>query len=494
MTSQEFLAEYGWTPSVPEIRIANGYDPNPQNLGGDPDRVPYDPSRNVTVEMWKKHWSNKRDGKKTEPARAAEPKAADFPCRHRGRDVPDAERKSPAACDLCGVRGQPFSVHSCSKFGECSIGRKHSKVKSCVSCTEREVEPAIKRDPPTKTLTIGMATFDDAARVRWTINALRETHARELRDAGYSWEIVVVNNNPKPGDDYSNHSRHLRIFNESSDPPVRVIDFGEKQGTFPPKAHVFDVARGEWVIVIDCHCLIRAGALKESLDWLTAHREFDGLIHGVLIGDSGQRLYTHQEREYRDNMLAMWQNYNGPDANLPNNARPSEWAEVKSVPQHGAFLFGCRRDAWPTDKIPKGLRGFGGDENVDALFRSLGRKVVTFDWLHVWHDFIRMDQLYGFERTISTALVDRLRNDVLWLIASGETHRVVEALEHYQVAEQDKRSILREIGLWKPEGSKAEGSKINEDRLHLPRISSPEVAAQRGGKFRFTSRLGRARA
>lgn len=482
MNETEFLAEFGFSPNIHELRIANFRDPIDESL-------PYDPGKygGQTAEKYQRIWLVR--GGKAEPTGSANdpqqpPATADnFPCSHRSTEVARI-----GICDLCSLKGKPFDVFACEIHGECSIGRKHSEVRSCVKCSDRDDSPRIVREPATKTLTIGMATFDDAARVRWTINSLREAHAKELRDAGYTWEIVVVNNNPVAGDDYSNHSRHLRIFNESSDPPVRVIDFGEQKGTFPPKAKVFDVARGEWVIVIDCHCLIRAGQLRQSLDWLTAHRNFNGLIHGVLVGDSGQRLYTHQEREYRDNMLAMWQNYDGPDANLPNNAKPSEFAEVKSVPQHGAFLFGCRRDAWPASRLPQGLHGFGGDENVDALFRSLGRKVVTLNWLEVWHDFIRLDQLYGYERKSSTAMFDRLRNDVLWCLASGETHRIVEALEHYQVPEAERVKILKEVGLWMPEGSK---DKTHEDRSNLPRVSSSAATPERRREFRFTSRLGK---
>lgn len=485
MTEGDFIEEFGFTPNEHELRIYNGRDPH------DETKV-Y--SLSTPIDAYRRAWTLRKNGGVITPVEQTSQQVSvtsdKLPCTHRQSSVARI-----GTCDLCSLKGQPFDVYACDLHGECSLSRKHSKMRSCVNCNDRDESPRQVREPATKTLTIGMATFEDAARVRWTINALRETHAKELRDAGYSWEIVVINNNPKPGDDYANHSRHLHIFNESSDPPVRVIDFGEQQGTFPPKAKVFDVASGEWVIVIDCHCLIRAGAIKQTLDWLTDHNDFDGLFHAVLTGDSGQRLYTHQEREYRDNMLAMWQSYENPDPNLPNNSRPSEWPEVADVPQHGAFLFGCRRDAWPTSKLPRGLRGFGGDENVDALFRSLGRKVATFDWLNVWHDFIRMDQLYGFERTISTSLVDRLRNDVLWHIASRETHRIVEALDHYEVGESDKTAILKELGLWLPKRNQPyKGQSANEDRSPLPRVQATAVADERTRQFRFTNRLNRARA
>lgn len=78
-------------------------------------------------------------GKTTGPAPAAAPPAPvdpeQFACVHRG---PVLETR---LCDLCGVRGQPFEVYQCGKHGECSIGRKHSKVQPCISCNDRLVIP-----------------------------------------------------------------------------------------------------------------------------------------------------------------------------------------------------------------------------------------------------------------------------------------------------------------------------------------------------------------
>ena len=40
-------------------------------------------------------------------------------------------------CDLCSLRGKPFEVFGCRKHGECSIGRRHSRVRSCLACPDR---------------------------------------------------------------------------------------------------------------------------------------------------------------------------------------------------------------------------------------------------------------------------------------------------------------------------------------------------------------------
>lgn len=39
-------------------------------------------------------------------------------------------------CDLCGIKGQSFEVFACQAHGECSEAKRHSKVRSCLSCQD----------------------------------------------------------------------------------------------------------------------------------------------------------------------------------------------------------------------------------------------------------------------------------------------------------------------------------------------------------------------
>lgn len=64
-----------------------------------------------------------------------------FPCVHRGPLLREDK------CDLCGVRGMPLDVYQCAVHGECSIARRHSKIKSCTGCEQRQEQP-----PPVVTL------------------------------------------------------------------------------------------------------------------------------------------------------------------------------------------------------------------------------------------------------------------------------------------------------------------------------------------------------
>lgn len=53
-------------------------------------------------------------------------------CLHRG------ELLATRTCDLCSIKGQPFEVYQCALHGECSLGKKHSLVRSCLVCPDRQ--------------------------------------------------------------------------------------------------------------------------------------------------------------------------------------------------------------------------------------------------------------------------------------------------------------------------------------------------------------------
>jgi hypothetical protein len=56
----------------------------------------------------------------------------ELPCIHRQPLIEIGE------CDLCSLKGQPFEIFSCSVHGECSLIKRHSKVKSCLGCDDRQ--------------------------------------------------------------------------------------------------------------------------------------------------------------------------------------------------------------------------------------------------------------------------------------------------------------------------------------------------------------------
>lgn len=74
------------------------------------------------------------EARATPPAREPSryPEESVTACRHRG------EQLRTDRCDLCGLRGQPFDVFACGLHGECSLTRRHSKIRSCAACPDAE--------------------------------------------------------------------------------------------------------------------------------------------------------------------------------------------------------------------------------------------------------------------------------------------------------------------------------------------------------------------
>lgn len=465
MNNDVFIAEYGFMPNSSELRIANGRDPLDEAK----------PFTDGNIERYPRAWRRRGQALKAEGGtrHLAEPNVypaskpsnrqpitlADVSCRHRGQPI--AEIK----CRPCTVganrdimvpvcRCELHNTHcTAANTGETYEG---TRPRGCSTCPDREAMTAGTLPVITKRLTVGFATRQDSCRARWVIQTLREMHGPELAAAGIAWEIVIVDNggDDELAPDGQSHTAHLRAVANANPDLVRLISFAGQQGTFPPKAEIFNHAVGEIVLVIDSHVMIRgpgaydeAGALLRLVHWF--EDDFDGIVHGPILGDGWTLLYTHEEREYRDNMLAQWDNYDHPTLLCTVPKPPGVFGEREvEIPQAGAWLFACRRDAWPRDRLPKGLRGFGGDENIDRLFQVIGRKVLCLEWLAGWHDFYSMKPRYVNDP------LSRLRNDCLWHLACGDTYRIVEALEHYKVTDDEKQSLLVELGLAEPKAAK----------------------------------------
>ena len=108
-----------------------------------------------------------------------------------------------------------------------------------------------------------MSTYDDYQGVFFTVQALRMYHPEVMDQV----EILVIDNNPD-----SDHGEEVRRFFEGYDtesglftqgnvPNGRYIPFTDYQSSFV-KGKVFEEARGEYVLCIDCHVFL-VPALKD---------------------------------------------------------------------------------------------------------------------------------------------------------------------------------------------------------------------------------------
>lgn len=220
------------------------------------------------------------------------------------------------------------------------------------------------------TLTVGMATFDDADGVFFTIQALRLYHAEVMAET----EFVVIDNNPD-----SQHGAALREFM----PKVkngRLIPFKKKVGT-SVRNEIFVQARGEFVMSIDCHVLLLPGSLDRLLKFYKGHRDTQDLYQGPMQYDELEPtgIATHFDPKWQAEMYGVWgHDSRGDDPNGP----PFE------IQMNGLGLFTCRREAWLG--FNPLFKSFGGEEGyIHEKYRKAGRKCWCLPFLRWVHKFIR---------------------------------------------------------------------------------------------------------
>jgi hypothetical protein len=243
-----------------------------------------------------------------------------------------------------------------------------------------------------KALTIGMATYDDYDGVYFTLQALRMYHADALDDV----EIVVVDNNPT-----GRCAEALKAL-EGASADFRYVPAFEHTGTLAAKQRVADEARGEFVLVMDCHVLLWPGALAKLRRHMAEDPASLDLLQGPMVHDNLRGLASHMRPEWRGGMFGIWDA--DPQADDLDGA-PFD------IPMQGLGLYAFRRAAWPG--YSPAFRGFGVEEwYLHEKFRRNGGRTLCLPFLRWLHRFGRpMGVPYplNFE--------DRIRN---YLIAFGE--------------------------------------------------------------------------
>jgi hypothetical protein len=279
--------------------------------------------------------------------------------------------------------------------------------------------------PPSKKLTIGMATYDDYDGVFFTLHAIRLYHPEILEDA----EFVIIDNNPDgrcaaPLKDLANWVTNYRY-----------VPKGEISGT-AVRDWIFREARGEIVLCVDCHILIVSGALKRLLDYFDAHPGSKDLLQGPLIYEDLKNISTHFKPEWREGMYGTWET--SPDGLDPEQP-PFD------IPMQGLGLFACRRDAWPG--FNPAFRGFGGEEGyIHEKIRQRGGRTLCLPFLRWLHRFNRpMGLPYG------NHWEDRVRNYFIGLRELGlDTAPMIEHFKTLlgpEVASKIIRQVEQELAV-----------------------------------------------
>jgi hypothetical protein len=213
-------------------------------------------------------------------------------------------------------------------------------------------------------LTIGMATYRDFDGVYFSLNALRLYHA----DVMPKIELVVVDNDPDgpqgerlrgflaniadgAGTFYPANQKPVRDFPQPFN--VQYVGMPGNTGTSAPRDHIFKVATGDAVLVIDSHVLLWPESVSRLLQYYQRNSDTRDLLSGPLVLDNLAGVHTHFADTWRDGMWGTWDT--DRRGTSVHNA-PFE------IPAQGLGLFTCRRDAWLG--FNPHFREFGGEELV----------------------------------------------------------------------------------------------------------------------------------
>jgi glycosyltransferase involved in cell wall biosynthesis len=228
-----------------------------------------------------------------------------------------------------------------------------------------------------------MPSYKNMEQVWFTVQALRMY--QDLSDC----EILVVDNFGDPN--LENWIRNLGAVN------VRYEKATGQYGTAPAKQAVFARANGQFVLCIDSHVLLRAGAIAGLKQWIKDNPDCSDLIQGPLQFD--------QLNLYVDRLDMIWKTH-FPGVWGPNLTQLV--SEPYEIPMHGMGLFGCFRDKW-LNFNPK-FKGFGGEEfYIHEKYRKAGHKVICLPWMIWTHKF----HVQSEPTLYLNSLEDRLGNYII---------------------------------------------------------------------------------
>jgi glycosyltransferase involved in cell wall biosynthesis len=240
--------------------------------------------------------------------------------------------------------------------------------------------------------TIGMPSYNNFNEVYFTVQSLRLHH--DLTDC----EIVVVDNY---GD------KVLEQFcKEKGKEIIRYEKFTDIRGTAAPRDKVFEIAKGEFVLCMDSHVLLKQGFLNKTPIG-------DGLAHGPCLWNTFDGYSCEWLPQWRNKMWGIWA---GTITVLPEE--PFEiWGS-------GLGIFCCRKDSWLG--FNKKFRGFGGEEGyIHEKYKKAGRKVWC-DPTKVWvHHFGNCGRQIPFP----IPMHERVRNYIIGFMELGLDTRPIK--EHF---------------------------------------------------------------
>jgi len=218
-------------------------------------------------------------------------------------------------------------------------------------------------------LTIGVATHDDYDGLYFTIQSIRMHHREILDDI----EFVIIDNNPN-----SAHGTSTRKLLEWIKEPVQYLPFTKFKST-SVKNKIFDLADTPYVLCMDSHVMLEAGAIKKLIDYYDANLDDGNLLQGPLLYDDQNQISTHFDLIWSSHMWGKW-------GNDPRGADPN--GKPFEIPAQGMGLFSSRKDSWLRYNLE--FRGFGGEEGyIHTKYKKAGKRTMCLPFLRWIHRFDR---------------------------------------------------------------------------------------------------------
>jgi len=297
-------------------------------------------------------------------------------------------------------------------------------------------------------LTIGMAHHEDFHGAYFTIQALRMYH-------GPYFEIVVIDNSPG-----TEHSKALvDLCSQSQN--IKYVPFKESTGTTQTREKIFEVATGDYVMVMDCHVLLVPGAVKALIEFYQANPDTKDLYSGPLVMDSLNSAYSHFDLHWSGQMWGVWGiarkcscgygysycDYNKKFLSLETDQKDLGYSCPKcgtalspngkaldigpgakpfQIPAQGLGLFTCKKSEWLG--FNKEFKEFGGEEGyIHTKYLQAGRKTMCLPFLKWLHRFGRPEG-----HKYPSNILQRIKN---YLIGFAELGLSTKELEDHFIME-----------------------------------------------------------
>lgn len=270
-------------------------------------------------------------------------------------------------------------------------------------------------------LTVGMPSHYDYSGVIFTVKCLLDKLAKEWPNYRNEVEILVVDNTS--GKQYRETTeREVKTFGKV----VKYVPFLASRGPAEVKNRVVQHASGEYTLCMDCHVILRDGALSKLREFLLNINEKDSLDYytGPLENNSGA-LYTHFDPVWRNQMWGVW----ASDKDILNSTEP------KPVWGQGCGLFLVKTVDWLG--FNKHFAHFGAEEGyIHEKYRSFGRQVKCLPWLVWWHRFYNPDA-----KQSNLSIFGKVRN---YVIGFNEIGLSLEPIYKHFVSLEFSESNIRE--------------------------------------------------